>query len=329
MEVTAQALPTFDDVRQAAARIDGVANRTPVMCSRTLDEMTGVRVYLKCENFQRMGAFKFRGAYNALSKLSRDEKKRGVLTYSSGNHAQAIALSGRLLGISTTIIMPQNAPASKLAATRGYGAEVILFDPDETKREALAAEIRKERGDVTVIPPYDHADVVAGQGTAALELIDEAGELDAIYAPCGGGGLLSGTALAAKGAGDDCHVIGVEPELADDATRSFRTGSLQTIHNPPTIADGLRTPSLGKITFPLVRENVDDMITVTEEEIVSAMRFLWTRMKLVVEPSGAVSLAGLLKTNDRFSGKKVGVILSGGNVDLETALSLLTGEGRR
>jgi threonine dehydratase len=327
MDVTTIALPTIDDVRQAAGRIEGVANKTPVMTSRTLDEMAGVRVYLKCENFQRMGAFKFRGAYNALSKLSADEKKRGVLTYSSGNHAQAIALSGRLLGISTTIIMPQNAPAAKLAATRGYGAEVILFDPDETKREALAAEIRKERGDVTVIPPYDHADVVAGQGTAALELLSEAGELDAIYAPCGGGGLLSGTALAAKGTRKACQVIGVEPELADDATRSFKSGVLQTISNPPTIADGLRTPSLGKITFPLVRENVDDMITVTEDEIVAAMKFLWTRMKLVIEPSGAVSLAGLLKTSSRFSGK-VGVILSGGNVDLETALSLFTGESR-
>jgi threonine dehydratase len=323
--VTKQELPTFDDVLQAAARIHGVANRTPVMESRTLNEITGAEVYLKCENFQRMGAFKFRGAYNALAKLSNDERSRGVLTYSSGNHAQAVALSGRLLGISTTIIMPQNAPASKLAATREYGAEVILFDPDETKREALAAEIRKERGDVTVIPPYDHFDVVAGQGTAALELIDESGDMDAIYAPCGGGGLLSGTALAAKGPNQACQVIGVEPELADDATRSFKTRVLQTIHNPPTIADGLRTPSLGKITFPLVLQNVDDMVTVTEDEIVAAMKFLWTRMKLVVEPSGAVSLAGLLKTSSRFSGKKVGVIISGGNVDMETAMALFTG----
>ena len=323
--MTKQELPTFDDVLQAAARIHGVANRTPVMESRTLNEITGAEVYLKCENFQRMGAFKFRGAYNALAKLSNDERSRGVLTYSSGNHAQAVALSGRLLGISTTIIMPQNAPASKLAATREYGAEVILFDPDETKREALAAEIRKERGDVTVIPPYDHFDVVAGQGTAALELIDESGDMDAIYAPCGGGGLLSGTALAAKGPNQACQVIGVEPELADDATRSFKTRVLQTIHNPPTIADGLRTPSLGKITFPLVLQNVDDMVTVTEDEIVAAMKFLWTRMKLVVEPSGAVSLAGLLKTSSRFSGKKVGVIISGGNVDMETAMALFTG----
>jgi threonine dehydratase len=298
------------------------------MTSRTLDAMVGARVYVKCENFQRMGAFKFRGAYNALYKLTPEERKRGVLTYSSGNHAQAIALSGRLLGVPTTIIMPQNAPAAKLAATRGYGAEVILYDPDETKREALAQKLRAERGDVTVIPPYDHADVVAGQGTAALELLDEAGHLDAIFAACGGGGLLSGTALAAKGTDAGCKVLGVEPELADDATRSFKTGELQTVHNPPTIADGLRTPSLGSITFPLVRENVDDMITVTEDEIVSAMKFLWTRMKLVIEPSGAVSLAGLIKTRDRFKDRKVGVILSGGNVDMETALSLLTGDGQ-
>ena len=324
MEAVTQALPTIDDLRQAAGVIEGVANKTPVVTSRTLDEKVGASVFIKCESFQRMGAFKFRGAYNALSKLSADERKNGVLTYSSGNHAQAVALSGRLLGIRTTIIMPQNAPAAKLAATRGYGAEVILFDPDETKREELAQKIRAERGDVTVIPPYDHADVVAGQGTAALELFEEVGDLDAIYAPCGGGGLLSGTALAAKGTHPSCSVIGVEPEIADDATRSFKTGQLQTVHNPPTIADGLRTPSLGKITFALVRENVDDMITVGEDEIVRAMHFLWTRMKLVVEPSGAVSLAGVIKTSDRFKGKKIGVILSGGNVDMETALSLLT-----
>ncbi len=328
MAVASDELPTIDDVRLARGRIEGVANRTPVMTSRTLDELAGAQVYLKCENFQRMGAFKFRGAYNAMSKLSDDEKTRGVLTYSSGNHAQAIALSGRLLGIMTTIIMPRNAPASKLAATRGYGAEVIMYDPDETRREALAAKIREERGDVAVIPPYDHADVVAGQGTAALELLDEVADLDAIYTPCGGGGLLSGTALGVKGTRARCQVIGVEPELADDATRSFKTGTLQTIHNPPTIADGLRTPSLGEITFPIVREKVDDMITVTEDEIVSAMEFLWTRMKLVIEPSGSVSLAGFLKTKTRFANGKVGVILSGGNVDMETALNLLAGEGR-
>lgn len=321
-------LPTVDDVREAAERIMGVARRTPVMTSQTLDEIAGAKVFLKCENFQRVGAFKFRGAYNALSKLDDEARKKGVLTFSSGNHAQAIALAGRLLGISTTIIMPLNAPAAKLAATRGYGAEVILFDPDETKREELAAEIREQRGGVTVIPPYDHPDVVAGQGTAALELLEEVGELDAIFAPCGGGGLLSGTALAAKGKSKSCRVIGVEPELADDATRSFRTGILATVHNPPTIADGLRTPSLGKITFPLVRENVDQMVTVSEKEIIEAMRFLWTRMKLVVEPSGAVAVAAVMRGDAGSSARAIGVIISGGNVDLQTACGLFTEEDR-
>jgi threonine dehydratase len=326
MDVETISLPTLDSVREAAKNIQGVANRTPVMTSRTLDELVGARVFLKCENYQRAGAFKFRGAYNALSKLSEGERKNGVLTYSSGNHAQAIALAGRLLGIRTTIIMPTNAPAAKLAATRGYGAEVILFDPDETKREELAAKLREERGEVAIIPPYDHVDVVAGQGTAALELFDEVGELDEVFAPCGGGGLLSGTALTVKGIGNGCRVIGVEPELADDATRSFHTGTLQKISNPPTIADGLRTPYLGKITFPLVRENVDDMITVTESEIVDAMKFLWTRMKVVVEPSGAVSLAGVIKSRGDLGDHRVGVILSGGNVDMETAFKLFNGE---
>lgn len=322
MEVVATALPTFDSVREAADRIQGVAHRTPVMTSRTLDEIVGAHVFLKCENFQRVGAFKFRGAYNALAKLDDEQRQQGVLTYSSGNHAQAIALAGRLLEIRTTIIMPTNAPAAKLAATRGYGAEVILFDPDETRREELAARIREERGDVSVIPPYDHADVVAGQGTAALELMEDAGELSAVYAPCGGGGLLSGTALAAKGMFKSCRIVGVEPELADDATRTFRSGVLQTVRNPPTIADGLRTPSLGSITFPLVRDNVDEMITVSEKEIVEAMRFLWTRMKLVVEPSGAVALAAIMRGNAGSPAGGIGVVLSGGNVDMQTACDL-------
>jgi threo-3-hydroxy-L-aspartate ammonia-lyase len=326
MDVGAKALPTIDSVRQAADRIRGVARRTPVMTSHTLDEIAGAKVFLKCENFQRVGAFKFRGAYNALSMLDAEARKRGVLTFSSGNHAQAIALAGRLLGVSTTIIMPNNAPAAKLAATRGYGAEVILFDPDERKREELAAEIFEQRGGLTIIPPYDHPDVVAGQGTAALELFEEVGDLDAIFAPCGGGGLLSGTALAAKGTSKSCRVIGVEPELADDATRSFRTGVLAQTHNPPTIADGLRTPSLGKVTFPLVLENVDEMFTVSEKEIVDAMRFLWTRMKLVVEPSGAVAVAAVMRGDAGASARSIGVIISGGNVDLQTAFALLNEE---
>ena len=318
------ALPTADDVHAAAERLRGIAHRTPVHTSRTLDGMTGARVFLKCENFQRGGAFKFRGAYNAVSLLSDEERARGVLTFSSGNHAQAVALTGRLLEIPVVVVMPDNAPAAKIAGTRGYGAEVILYDPRERDRQEIAAELQRERG-MALIPPYDHADVVAGQGTAALELMEEVGPLDALFAPCGGGGLLSGSALAARSFAPDCRVVGVEPELADDATRSFRTGELVTIKNPPTIADGLRTPSLGRITFPLVRANVSEMRTVSEDAIVAAMRFLWTRAKLVVEPSGAVALAALLAAGGEFEGQRVGVILSGGNVDLAAACELLGG----
>ena len=318
------ALPTFADVREAAERLRGVAHRTPVHTSRTLDERAGATVFLKCENLQRGGAFKFRGAYHAVSRLSDAERRAGVLTFSSGNHAQAVALTGRLLGVRTAVVMPENAPGAKIQATRGYGAEVILYDPARESREEIARRLSGERG-MTLIPPYDHPDVVAGQGTAALELLEEVGPLDAIFAPCGGGGLLSGTALAAKGVAPGCRVVGVEPELADDATRSFRTGELHTVSNPPTIADGLRTPALGKVTFPLVRAHVDEMRTVSEGEIVESMRFLWTRMKLVVEPSGAVSSAPLLAGIEELRGKRVGVIVSGGNVDLAVACSLLAG----
>jgi threonine dehydratase len=321
---TTEILPTADEVRAAAERLRGIAHRTPVHTSRTLDGMTGARVFLKCENFQRGGAFKFRGAYNAVSLLSDEERARGVLTFSSGNHAQAVALTGRLLGIPVVVVMPDNAPAAKIAGTRGYGAEVILYDPRVRDRQEIAAELQRERG-MALIPPYDHADVVAGQGTAALELMEEVGPLDALFVPCGGGGLLSGSALAARSFAPECRVVGVEPELADDATRSFRTGQLATVKNPPTVADGLRTPSLGRITFPLVRENVAEMRTVSEAEIVEAMRFLWTRAKLVVEPSGAVPLAALLGAGDEFRGRRVGVILSGGNVDLAAACELLGG----
>jgi threonine dehydratase len=323
---TAPALPTADDVRAAAARLVGVAHRTPVMTSRTLDERLGAQVFFKCENLQRAGAFKFRGAYNAVSLLSPEERARGVLAYSSGNHAQAVALTGRLLGIRTTIVMPDDAPTSKVEATHGYGAEVILYDKETQSREELAAQLKAERG-MSLIPPYDYADVVAGQGTAALELIEETGPLDALLTPCGGGGLLSGSALAAAALSPGCRVIGVEPELADDATRSFRTGTVQTVRNPPTIADGLRTPSLGRITFPLVRAHVADMRTVSEAGIVEAMRFLWTRLKIVVEPSGAVPLAALLADPAAFRGMRIGIIISGGNVDLANACRLFAGEG--
>jgi threonine dehydratase len=315
-------LPTATDVLDAARRLHGVAHRTPVMRSRTLDERVGARVYVKCENFQRGGAFKFRGAYNAISRLTEEERRRGVLTFSSGNHAQAVALVGRLLGVATTIVMPSNAPRAKLDATRGYGAEVVEYEPEETSREELARALQAERG-MTLIPPYDHPDVVAGQGTTALELLEETGPLDLLLLPCGGGGLLSGSALAAAELAPDCRVMGVEPELADDAARSFTTGTLQRVSNPPTIADGLRTPSMGAVTWPVVRERVAGFVTVAEAEIVDAMRFYWTRMKLVVEPSGAVPLAALLHHRAEAPGERVGVVISGGNVDLAAACALL------
>lgn len=319
------ALPTAADVRAAADRLRGVAHRTPVMTSRTLNERLGASVFFKCENLQRGGAFKFRGAYNAVSQLTDEERARGVLAYSSGNHAQAVALTGRLLGVQTVIVMPRDAPAAKIEGTRGYGAEVVLYDKEGRTREEIAAELQRERG-MSLVPPYDNANVVAGQGTATLELLEETGPLDAVLTPCGGGGLLSGSALIAGEMAPGCRVIGVEPELADDATRTFRTGTLQTVRNPPTIADGLRTPSLGNITFPLVRANVSDMRTVTEAGIVEAMRFLWTRMKIVVEPSGAVPLAALLADPEAFRGMRVGIVLSGGNVDLDAACALFARE---
>ena len=311
----------FEKILAAKKRLQGHAHVTPVYTSRTLDKMLGAEVYFKCENFQRVGAFKFRGAFNSISQLSDAEKARGVLTYSSGNHAQAVALSGQLLGVETTIIMPDNAPATKRAATEAYGATVIDYAPDEHSREELARELQAQKG-YTLIPPFDHINVVAGQGTAALELFEQVGDLDMLLTPCGGGGLLSGSAIAARGRSPSCRVIGIEPELADDATKSFHTGTLHTVKNPPTIADGTRTPSLGKITFPLVLEYVDDMKTVSEESIIEAVRFLFYRMKLVVEPSGALGLAALLSGALHAKGK-VGIILSGGNVDASTMTSIL------
>jgi threonine dehydratase len=318
---TALASVTFDHVKSAAEQLNGVAHRTPVVTSRTFDERVGAQVYFKAENFQRIGAFKFRGAYNAISRLSDDEQRRGVITYSSGNHAQAVALTAKLRGIPATIVMPENAPTAKLDATRGYGAQVVTYNPSESDRKALAESLADEHG-YTVIPPYDHPDVIAGQGTAAYELLQDVPDLDALLVCCGGGGLLSGCAIAANGLNPSCKVIGVEPELADDATRSFRTGELHTIHNPPTIADGTRTPSLGIYAFPLVLHYVDDMVTVTEEAIKEAVRFLFYRMKLVVEPSGALGTAALL--SGAFTGaERVGVIISGGNVDGAMMASIL------
>lgn len=318
--------PAFEvapaDVRAAAQRLREVAHRTPVLTSRTLNERAGQEVFVKCENLQRGGAFKFRGAYNAVARLTEAERRHGVLAYSSGNHAQAVALVARLFGIRATLVMPSNAPQAKMRATRGYGAEVVEYDPASTDREQFAAELQRERGAV-LIPPYNHPDVVAGQGTAALELFEEVGALDGLLAPCGGGGLLSGSALAARAMAPDCRVVGVEPELADDAARSFRTGRLHTVRNPATIADGLRTPSLGSVTFPLVRQHVSAIETVSEQAIVAAMHFLWSRMKLIVEPSGAVAVAALLNRRTGLPpGCRVGVVLSGGNVDFASACAL-------
>jgi threonine dehydratase len=313
---------TYEDVEAAAQRLEGVAHRTPVATSRLFDERTGAQAFFKCENLQRMGAFKFRGAYNALSQLDADARRRGVVAFSSGNHAQAVALAGRLLGIARVIVMPADAPAVKVAGTRAYGAEVVFYDRAAGQsREDVAARIANEKGS-TVIPPFDHAHVIAGQGTAAKELIEDVGALDDLLVPTGGAGLLSGSAIAAGRLSPGIRVIGVEPAGGDDAARSFRTKTLQRVENPQTIADGARTQSLGKLTFPLVLANVHDVVTVTDEQIVEAMRFLWERMKLVVEPTGALAAAaalhGLVPVRDR----RVGIILSGGNVDLKAAASL-------
>ena len=303
----------FDLVKAAQKRIKGHAHVTPVMTSQTLNDITGAQIFLKCENFQRMGAFKFRGAFNAMSQLTEEQKKRGVLTYSSGNHAQAVALVGRLLAIRTVVIMPNNAPVIKREATEAYGATVVEYNPEETTREEICRDLESRHGH-TLVPPFDHINIVAGQGTAAKELIDEVKTLDMLLTPCGGGGLLSGCAVAAKGMDPNCQVIGIESEVADDATKSFHTGQLHTIKDPPTIADGTRTPSLGEVTFPLVLEYVDDMQTVPEAAIMDAVKFLFYRMKLVVEPSGALPLAALLVGSVRPQGR-VGIILSGGNID--------------
>ncbi|MGB3404662.1 MAG: threo-3-hydroxy-L-aspartate ammonia-lyase [Microcoleaceae cyanobacterium] len=307
---------TYTEIEAASKRLAGVAHRTPVLTSKTVNQLTNAEVFFKCENFQRTGSFKFRGAYNALSQLNATEKQQGVITFSSGNHAQAVALAGQLLGISTTIIMPENAPQVKQNATRGYGAEVILYNPEETIREEFARKLAKDRN-LLMIPPYDHPDIIPGQGTAAKELIEEVGNLDLLLVCCGGGGLLSGSAISAKTLSKGCRVIGVEPQQADDATRSFYSKTLQVCHNPDTIADGARTPSLGQLTFPLVLEYVDEMATVSEAAIRRTLLFLWERLKIVVEPTGTLAAAALLEGNIEAKQHKIGVIISGGNVDLQ------------
>ena len=299
---------------EARRRLEGVAHRTPVATSATLDQRVSAQVFLKCENLQRMGAFKFRGAYHFLSRLSEAERKRGVVAFSSGNHGQAVALVARLFGAPATIVMPSFAPRPKLDATREYGAEVVFYDQAGEDRQGMAERLARER-DRTLVPPFDHPDIVTGQGTAAWELIEETGPLDLLLVPVGGGGLLSGSALAAKHLLPDCRVVGVEPRAGDDGVRSFKAGRLMKVENPDTIADGARTPSLGNLTFELIRRAVDDMVSVEDIELKRAMRFVWERMKLIVEPTGVLGLAALMSGAVEARGKRVGVIVSGGNVD--------------
>ena len=322
-------LPTFDDVKAAARRLDGHAHRTPVLTSSTANSVLGASVYFKCENFQRMGAFKFRGAFNAMAMLDAAQQKAGVVCFSSGNHAQAVALSGQLLGIPTTILMPLDAPPLKVAATRGYveancdgGGEVILFDRFKDDREALARALAQERG-LAMIPPFDHAGVIAGQGTAAKELIDEVGALDYLFVCLGGGGLLAGSALAARALSPGCQIFGVEPEAGNDGQQSFRSGNLVRIATPKTIADGAQTQSLGLITFEIIRRDVTDVLTATDAQLVHAMRFFAERMKMLVEPTGALGFAAAWHGGLPLLGKRVGVIVSGGNVDLTRFAALM------
>ena len=317
MTHTIQATDTvrFADIEDAALTLADRAHRTPVVASQSLDQRVGARLFFKCENLQRAGAFKFRGAYNTMSRLTERQRRQGVLAYSSGNHAQAVALAGRELSIPTTIIMPSDAPRVKIDATRGYGGEVILYDRETHSREDLAAQIGSERG-LTLVPPFDNQWIVAGQGTAARELIEDVGTLDYLVVPCGGGGLLSGSAIAAASMSPGCKTIGVEPAAGDDGVRSFKSGALQTVKNPDTIADGARTPSLGQITFPLIRRYVHDMVTATDDELIATMAVLAERLKLVVEPTGALAAAAVLHGTVPIQGKRVGVVLSGGNVEL-------------
>ena len=315
-------LPTYDDVVAAAARLQGHAHRTPVLRSRTADAQIGAELFFKCENFQRMGAFKFRGAFNALSKFDAAQRRAGVIAFSSGNHAQAIALAARLLEMPAVIVMPQDAPAAKLAATRGYGAEVVIYDRFTEDREALTRKLAQERG-MTLIPPYDHPDVLAGQGTAVKELIEEVGPLDHLLVCLGGGGLLSGSALSARALSPQCAIYGVEPEAGNDGQQSLRAGHIVHIDTPRTIADGAQTQHLGEYTFGIIRREVADIFTVSDAQLVDAMRFFAERMKMVVEPTGCLAFAGALAQAPRLRGSRVGVVLSGGNVDLARYAALL------
>ena len=309
------ALPAYTDVEAAARRIAGIAHRTPVLTSRFANETYGAQLFFKAEHLQRMGAFKFRGAVNALSQFSPEQRKAGVVAFSSGNHAQAIALAAQELDIPATIVMPKDAPQMKVDATRGYGGEVVLYDRYTEDREAIGRDIAESRG-MTLIPPYDHPDIIAGQGTAAMELIEQVGELDALVTPLGGGGLLSGSALAAHARNPKIEIYGVEPEAGNDGQQSFRSGKIVHIETPKTIADGAQTLHLGELTFPIIQRDVTDILTVSDDHLVDTMRFFASRMKQIVEPTGTLGLAGLGSIRDRLHGKRIGIIISGGNIDL-------------
>ena len=315
-------LPTYDEVVAAAARIQGHAHNTPVLTSRTANDLLGAQVFFKCENLQRMGAFKFRGAFNALSKFDDARRRAGVVTFSSGNHAQAIALSARLLGIPATIVMPHDAPPAKVAATKGYGGHVVIYDRYKEDREQIGRDLADRHG-LTLIPPYDHPDVIAGQGTAAKELFEEVGELDVFFVCLGGGGLLSGSALTTRALSPECKLYGVEPESGNDGQQSFRCGSIVHIDTPRTIADGAQTQHLGNLTFPIIQRDVDDILTVSDAELVNGMRFMAERMKLVVEPTGCLGFAAARRLATEFHGKRIGVLISGGNIDIARFCELL------
>jgi len=312
----------YSDVEQAAARLAGAAHRTPVLTSTTFDARTNTTVFFKCENYQRMGAFKFRGAFNAIARFTDAQRAAGVLTFSSGNHAQAIALSARLAGIRATIIMPKDAPALKVQATKEYGGEVIFYDRYTENREEIGRRLAEERG-MTLIPPYDHPDVICGQGTAAKELFEETGPLDVLLVPLGGGGLLAGSALAASGLAPDCKVIGVEPEAGNDGQQSLRKGEIVHIGVPDTIADGAMVTHVGTHNFEVIRRRVDDIVTVSDAQLVATMKFFAERMKMVVEPTGCLGAAAALHGVYPIAGKRVGVLISGGNVDLSRFAQLV------
>lgn len=320
--MTTLSLPTYDDVAAAAQRLLGHAHETPVLTSRTVNAEFGAEVFFKCENFQRTGAFKFRGAFNALSRFDDQQRRAGVVAFSSGNHAQAVALSAQLLGIPATIVMPHDAPAAKVAATKGYGGNVVIYDRYKEDREQIGRDLANKHG-MTLIPPYDHPDVIAGQGTAAKELFEKTGPLDAFFVCLGGGGLLSGSALATRALSPDCQLYGVEPEAGNDGQQSFRTGSIVHIDTPNTIADGAQTQHLGGHTFPIIRRDVDDILTVSDAQLVERMRFAAERMKLVIEPTGCLGFAAAKQMRDQLRGQRIGILISGGNVDIARFGSLL------